>query len=172
MSKKKLLRSLDGIAITAEDAGRLLGRSRQWVEKLVARGFVKRVGGLYRPADVVSGALRHMTAARRTPAADTLAAVQFARAAEIRRRLARDDKNIIEVDELVAVTSENIEDLRARLAGAGSAVTADADMAAKIDAKISDAFERATTLLARRVAELRAGGAATVDDDVEESEDA
>jgi hypothetical protein len=172
MSKKKLLRSLDGITITAEDAGRLLARSRQWVEKLVAKGFLKPIEkGLFRPGDVVRAQIAHMAAAHQRAQSGGVAAVQTARALAIKRRLARADRHLVAVDEIVETGTETIAILRGAVAGLGTSVTDDAVICDAIDGRINDALSRASALLARRVAHLRRAGRAVDDADDDEPQE-
>ena len=153
--------SLDKIVISATDAAKLIGKSRAWLAKLVADGFVKRYGGLYKPADVAQGCIRFMTDERRRQSRTaTLAAVQAARAREIELRIARADHEIVDLDEAIGVLDEIVGGLKADFDGLAASVSRDAALRAVIEAKVDEILKRAAEGLQQKAKALRASGAA------------
>jgi hypothetical protein len=164
-------KSLDGILISATDAAKLIGKSRAWLAKLVAGGFVKRSnGGLYKPADVAKGCIRFMAdAQRRASKSATLAAVQSARAREIELRIARADHEIIDLDEAIGVLDEIVGGLKADFDGLAASVTRDAALRTVIEGKVDEILKRAAEGLQQKARTLRTSGHATAPDAEDEA---
>ncbi|MGO9681465.1 MAG: hypothetical protein ACLPTZ_02425 [Beijerinckiaceae bacterium] len=167
MAKKP--QPLDKIVISATDAAKLIGKSRAWLAKLVADGFVRRgSNGLYKPSDVAQGCIRYMTdTQRRASKTATLAAVQSARAREIELRIARADHEIIDLDEAIGVLDEIVGGLKADFDGLAASVTRDAALRSLIEGKIDEILKRAAEGLQQKGRALRSSGTA-IDADAED----
>jgi hypothetical protein len=147
---------LDNILLTATDAARLIGKSRRWVSKLVAAGFVRRgEDGRFRPDDVAQDALAFAAdEKRRSSKAAASAALQMARAREIELRIAREDHRIVDLDEVLGATDEVLGNVKADLDGLGACVTRDAALRNAIGAKIDEIFGRAASRLEQKARHL------------------
>jgi hypothetical protein len=158
--------SLAGIVLSAKEGAKLIGKSRQWLEKLVSAGFVRRdEKGFYRPADIAQGQIAFMAdEQRRASKTITLAAVQAARAKEIELRIAREDHRIVDLDEAIAVLDEIIGGLKADFDGLGASITRDAALRSVIDGKVQGILCHAADGLAQRARTLRASGSALAPD--------
>lgn len=157
------------MTISLADAARLVGKSKQWINKLVRDGYVRRLDrGRYKPSDVAQGCLSFLTdEQRRASKSGTLAQVQAARAREIELRMARADHEIVELDEVIGVLDEVVGGLKADLDGLAASVTRDAVLRAVIEAKVDEILKRAAEGLEQKARALRASGAA-VDADAED----
>jgi hypothetical protein len=165
---KQQATKLSGVMISSTDAAALIGKSRNWIAKLVADGFVKKTGQLFRPADVAQGHIAFLTDERRRASKTaTLAAVQAARADEIRLRIARADHDVVDLDEAVGVLDEIIGGLKADFDGLAAATTRDAAFRSVIEGKVDEILKRAADRLAQKAQALRASGTA-VDADAED----
>jgi hypothetical protein len=159
------LKTLDNVTITATAAAKLIGKSGAWLARLVAAGFVERRDGLYRPNDVAQGALAFTAdAQRRASKTATLAEVQAARAREINLRIAREDHEIIALDEAMAVVDEIVGGLKGDLYGLAASITRDAVLRGAIDARVEEIFKRAADRVAQAGGALRASGSAVAAD--------
>jgi hypothetical protein len=152
---------LSDIVISHTDAAALIGKSRNWIAKLVAGGFVKKTGQLFRPSDVAIGYVNFLTdEQRRSSKTATLSEVQSARAAEIRLRIAREDHKLIELDEAITVLDEVIGGLKADFNGLAASVTRDQSLRLTIEEKCDAIFQRHADGLKQKASALRASGAA------------
>jgi hypothetical protein len=159
---------LSGVVITSTDAAALIGKSRNWLAKLVAGGFVKKTGQLFRPVDVACGYAKFLTdEQRRSSKSATLSAVQAARAREIEMRIAREDHKLIDIDEALAVLDEIVGGLRADFSGLAASVTRDPALRSIIEEKTDAIYRRHADALQQKARALRASGAAP-DADIED----
>src|SRR3984893_12998702 len=134
---------LSDVMLSNTDAAALIGKSRNWIAKLVAEGFVKKTGQFFRPAAVAQGYIAFLTdEARRSSKSATLSEVQAARAAEIRMRIAREQHELIELDEALAVLDEIIGGLKADFNGLAASVTRDSALRSIIEEKVDAIFQR------------------------------
>ena len=163
---KQKMQSLDGIVISAKDAARLIGKSTVWLAKLVTDDFIKpgqKQGRetVYKPADVAQGYARYLTdESRRSSKSATLSEVQAARATEIRLRIAREQHELIELDEALAVLDEIIGGLKADFNGLAASVTRDQGLRLTIEEKTDAIFKRHADALKQKAKSLREGGTA------------
>jgi phage terminase Nu1 subunit (DNA packaging protein) len=157
---------LDSTEFNAKDAAKLIGKSIIWLAKLVADGFVKpgRKQGresLYRPADVAHGYIRYLTdEQRRSSKTATLSEVQSARAAEIRLRIAREQHELVDLDEAICVVDEVVGALKSDLDGLAASVTRDPVLRGVIEVKVDEIFQRHAAGLKQKAGALRASGTA------------
>jgi hypothetical protein len=151
---------LVGVMISASDAAALIGKSRNWLAKLITDGFVKKTGQLFRPADVVQGYISFLTdGQRRASKTATLAAVQAARAREIELRIAQADHRLIETDEALTLLDEIVGGLKADFDGLAASVTRNPDLRSTIEDKVDAIFKRYADDLDKKTNDLRASGA-------------
>jgi hypothetical protein len=139
---------LNKIALTGADAARLIGKSFPWLKRLVDEGFVKQTGQTYSPAEVACGYIKFLLDdQRRSAKTTTQTTLQLAKAKEIELRIAREDHNIIELDEALGAIDEVIGALKSDLIGLGASVSRDASVRARVDDRITEILQRATTRL-------------------------
>lgn len=152
---------LNKISLTGADASRLIGKSAKWLAQLVEQGFVKRKGQLYDPAEVACGYIKFLQdEQRKTAKGATQTVLQRAKAKEIELRIAREDHNIIELDEALGAMDEIIGGFKADLLGLGASVTRDASTRSHIEDRINEILQRATTRLQQTGRAIRAGSEA------------
>ena len=160
MKKPKAPTKLDDIVITSTDAGMLIGKSRNWVAKLVADGFVKKTGSLFKPADVALGYLKFLADdERRHSKTATLSQVQAARAREIEMRIAREENKLIDLDEALGVLDEIVGGLKADFDGLAASVTRDPALRSIIEEKVDEIYRRHADGLEKKGSALRTSGA-------------
>jgi hypothetical protein len=151
---------LDGIVITSTDAAALIGKSRNWLAKLVTDGFIKKTGSLFRPADVALGYIKFLTdTERRASKSTTLSAVQAARAREIELRIAREENKLIDLDEALGVLDEIVGGMKSDFDGLAAAVTRDATLRNIIEEKVDAIYKRHADALVQKANSLRTSGA-------------
>ena len=168
MKKPKAPTKLDDIVITSTDAGMLIGKSRNWVAKLVADGFVKKTGSLFKPADVTLGYLKFLADdERRHSKTATLSQVQAARAREIELRIAREENKLIDLDEALGVLDEIVGGLKADFNGLAASITREPALRSTIEVKVDEIFKRYADGLGQKGNALRSGGT-IVDADAED----
>jgi hypothetical protein len=160
MKKPKAPTKLDDIVISSTDASMLIGKSRNWVAKLVADGFVKKTGSLFKPADVTLGYLKFLADdERRHSKTATLSQVQAARAREIEMRIAREENKLIDLDEALGVLDEIVGGMKSDFDGLAAAVTRDATLRTIIEEKVDAIYKRHADALVQKANSLRSCGA-------------
>jgi hypothetical protein len=156
---------LDNIVLSAKDSAKLIGKSVAWLANLVSDGYVKadRKNGresLYRPAAVAQGYVAFLTdEQRRSSKSVTLSAVQAQRAREIELRIAREQHELIELDEAIGVLDEVVGGLKADFDGLAASVTRDPALRDAIEVKVEEIFGRHADGLQQKANALRASGA-------------
>ena len=151
---------LANVFISSSDAAALIGKTRAWIAKLVADGFVKKTGQLLRPADVAQGHIAFLTdTQRRSSKTATLAAVQAARAREIELRIAREENKLIDLDEALGVLDEIVGGMKADFDGLAASVTRDPALRSIIEEKVDAIYERHADALVQKANSLRTSGA-------------
>lgn len=90
-------------SITVAQAAKLLMISEDWVWRLAKKGYFTRVSpGRYNLVAVVQGYIRYLKDdERRSSKSAADSRVRDARAAEIERRMAREDRDLIMLDEAI-----------------------------------------------------------------------
>ena len=157
---------LASIILNTADAAKLIGKSTIWLAKLVKDGFVKpgdKRGRetFYKPADVVQGFTSYLTdEQRRSSKSATLSAVQAARAREIEMRIAREEHELIDLNEAITVLDEIVGGLRADFSGLAASATREPAQRLAIEEKVDAIFQRHADALKQKVRALRASGAA------------
>jgi hypothetical protein len=150
--------SLDKIALTGADAARLIGKSVAWLKQLVEDGFVKKSGSFYSPDEVTQGYIKFLhDEQRRASKGATQTTLQAAKAKEIELRIAREDHNIVALDEALDFVDEVIGVLKSDLLGLGASVSRDASVRTHIDERVNDILQRALARLQTSAHEIRKG---------------
>lgn len=123
---------------------RLLMCSVQWFGKLVREGWITALGrNRYRVIDVVQGHIKFMKDEnRRATITKSTSRVQDARASQIELAVAREQREVIEVEEVEAFLSETIGTLRTELTGVAAASTRDLAVRSEIEKNLNAAIER------------------------------
>ncbi|MEL4069581.1 hypothetical protein WKW50_05475 [Ochrobactrum sp. GPK 3] len=111
--------------ITASAAAALLGVTTQWLRMLAANGYVpKAVRGKYPIVAVVQGYVKSLKDDdKRSNKSSSENRVRDARAAEIERRIAREDRKLIVLDEALTAFDEATGHFLQSLSGLPAAIT-------------------------------------------------
>ena len=152
--------SLADVVINLSEAGRLIGKSQPWVNKLVKDGFIKRTArGLYSPAAVAQGYAASLIEQRKKASrTGTLSLVQAARAREIDLPIARAESKLITTEEMLETVDEIIGMLKADCDGVPASVTRDQILRRLIESALDAIFTRAADRLEQKAHDLSAGG--------------
>lgn len=140
-------------------AGEIIGKSAQWVRKLIEWGYiVKQPDGMVLERDVVLGYIRFLTdEQRRASKSQAESRVRDARAREIELRIAEREGRLAELGDLEGVLDEYIGTMRAELAGLPARVTRDLVQRRTIEAAIDDILHRCAAASRQALALLAPG---------------
>lgn len=146
--------------LNADQAGVLLGRSRQWVFNLVKNGWIdKQAKGQYTLVAVIRGAMAYYEdQIAKTSKTAIGSRAQEARAKEIERRIAREDRLLISQDEALLAMSMLAGKVAQELAGMGARVTRDMALRRQIEAEVHGAQTRIAAALEKLSGFVAAGG--------------
>lgn len=160
MQSRKTKTAFDPIeaVITSAEAAAMLMLTPEWLRQLVAMGWIKKLGkDRYRTADVVQGHIAYLKDENRRAAKTASASrVLDARAREIEVRVAREQLEVIEADDVVAFFSETLATLRSGLSGIAAATldpNVRIEVAKNVDAalgRVESAFTAASKAIAAR----------------------
>lgn len=127
-------------------AGPLIGKSAQWIRRLIAEGFIpKQTDGTVLERDVYLGYIRWLTdEQRRATKVAAESRVRDARAREIELRIAEREGRLIEIVDMEEVLDEYGGMLRAELSGLPARVTRDLVLRRTIEQAIEDILNRVT----------------------------
>jgi hypothetical protein len=165
---KEAITSLSNIVITSTDAAALIGKSRNWLAKLVTDGFIKKAGQNFRPIDVSTGYIKFLTDdTQRKSKSATLSAVQAARAREIELRIAREENKLVDVEEAIGVLDEIVGGMKADFDGLAASITREPALRLTIEGKVDEIFRRHSNALKQKGNALRSGGT-TIETDTED----
>src|SRR5262245_36016180 len=160
MDKPILGEELVNAQVGATTVCRILGLSHQRVQDLAKAGWIKRIGiGIYPLAGAVQGYITFLKAEeRRTSKVATASRVQAARARAIELKTAREEHELMEVEEGIAFVDEMIGFLKNELNGLAAAYTRDIPERRKIQELVDAVFSRAAVVFAERASALEKGG--------------
>ena len=148
-------------ATTATTAGmaRLLGFSRQNLEKIAAAGWVKpRAPNCWPIIENFQGVLKFARdEKRRSTKSASDSRVATARAREIELRTAKRAGELCETEEAFAVVDEIFGGLRSDLSGLPARVTRDLEIRRAVENGVNDVLNKAADRLQARAKALRAG---------------
>lgn len=155
--------------VSGRALGAMLGITDRWVRELEKQGVLTKAGrGKYvlgtSVQSFIAWRLRTEVEKRDGGGRDSL---RERREAEIAQRMAMRDRELIDIDEHDAVLDEVLGLVVAAMVGMPARVTRDRDLRKKIETEIDGAFNKASSRLKQRGAELRARGQA----DISSSED-
>lgn len=141
---KKYVEHLRDGRRSINQAGDLIGKSPQWIRRLVADGYIaKQPGGGVLKRDVFVGYIRFLTdEGRRATKVQAESRVRDARAREIELRIAEREKRLIEITDMEEVIDEFSGMLRAELSGLPARVTRDLVLRRTIERAIDDILTR------------------------------
>lgn len=149
-----------GDVISLEVAAALLMLTPQWVMKLARDGFIPRPErNTYTIQGCVQGYIRYLKdEARRTSKSAQADRVATQRAKEIAQRIAKNDNQLIDINDAQAVVDEIVGIYRSEYSGLGVACTRDGRMRETIEGQVDQTQKRVEARLAKRLAALRSGG--------------
>ncbi|TYB81767.1 hypothetical protein [Maritimibacter fusiformis] len=142
------------------EAASLLNRSTQWVHKLVAAGFVEKVGrGQYRISDITSGTVAYYEdLLQKSSKSATSNRVSEARAAEIELRTAERRRELIPQEEAIAAMDLVVGKVAETLSGLPARITRDLVLRRKIEAAVHAGRKEIADALAELSGFVEAGG--------------
>jgi hypothetical protein len=136
----------------------LLSRARLY--ELTETGAIKRLApNRYDITDVVHGYIKFLRDERRGTKTATLSAVQAARAREIELRIAREEHQLIDLEEALGVLDEIVGGMKADFDGVAASVTRDPALRQIIESKVDEIFKRYSDGLDQKAHALRKSGA-------------
>lgn len=127
-----------GQTLTADQAGVLLGRSRQWVFNLVKDGFIeKQAKGQYTLVAVIRGAMAYYEDQLKKTSKTAIASrAQDARAREVELRIAERTRQLIPVEDADLALDLLAGVVNSQLTGFAARVTRDVPLRRKIEAEL------------------------------------
>jgi hypothetical protein len=146
--------------MTINDSAALIGKTNAWVHQLIAAGYIARhpEGGV-RAKDVYEGYIKFLTdEERRQTKVAAESRVRDARAKEIELRVAVKQKELMPVDDLLAVMSQQVAMSRAEIAGLPARVTRDVELRRAIEREVDGYLSRMAERNERAITALQAGG--------------
>lgn len=153
------LAELDGIIVSGEVLGKVIGTTPQGVVELATDGRIMRAGeGSYPLVSsirmLVTGYRALIKKHARTGTTDR---VQEARAAKYELEVAQAARQLIPLDEAVTFVDEIIGGLKATLDGFPAAVTRDMDLRLKIETELNERLGKVSSDLQQKADALREG---------------
>lgn len=151
---------VDDTLLTLADVARLCGRTPRWVQALAKEGFItKSERGKYRLSAVMTGITQHFeVTAQKASKTMSASRVQDARAKEIERRLAREERDLISQDEALLAMSMLVGKVAQELAGMGARITRDMALRRQIEAEVHGAQTRIAAALEKLSGFVATGG--------------
>jgi phage terminase Nu1 subunit (DNA packaging protein) len=145
--------------VTMEQGAEAIGKSNVWVHKLINAGYIKRQpGGGVRQRDVYEGYIKFLTDEdRRATKTAAESRVRDARAKEIELRVAIREKELMPVEDLMTVLSEQVAMARAQISGLPARVTRDLELRRVIEREIDGFLNGMAERNAKATIALQAG---------------
>lgn len=127
--------------LTADQAGVLLGRSRQWVFNLVKDGWIeKQAKGQYSLVAVIRGAMAYYDDQLKKTSKTAIASrAQEARAEEINLRIAERTRQLIPKDDANLALDLVVGEVNQQFTGLAARITRDVSLRRKIEAELYEA---------------------------------
>lgn len=145
--------------ITIDMAGRLLEISAERVRQLIKEGYIQKTRhGFTTTVSAVRGYIKFLkeVASNKTATASASRA-QEARAKEIERRMAREDRELISQEEAMLAMSQVAAVVSKELSGFGARVTRDMDLRRKIEDEAHGAQARIADEVGKLQGALKSG---------------
>lgn len=145
--------------ITMDQAAKLLMVSPEWIRRLCKAGYIPRVAkGKYPLVGVVQGYIKSLKDdEKKASKGASENRVRDARAAEIERRLAREDRKIIALDESLAAYDYATGLYLQSISGLPARMTRNASERRRLEAICDTERQRLATRFAERASSLRTG---------------
>jgi len=123
---------------------KLLMITQQWFNRLVRDGWIKKLGkNRYRVIDVVQGYIKYLQDEnRRATKSASASRVQDARAGQIEMQMARERRDLIEIEDVQAFLSDTLGALRTELSGVAAASSREFEVREAIEMNLNAAIER------------------------------
>lgn len=152
-------RATKSSGVTATELGAHLDMTRQRVRQLDREGVFKRLasGGYDQAAARIAYIQWLRDEERRAVKGAATARLNDARAAEIERRLAREDRSLVDIEEAIGFVDEVLGTLKSELQGVAARITRDVALRRQIEAEIDAVLSRAADHFKKEAAALRAG---------------
>lgn len=147
------------LIVSSSVGAAFLGVSSRWVQQLATDGWVKPVGrGKWNLAELVQGYAASMKDEdRRSSRQSAENRVREARAAEIERRMAREDRKIIDIDEAFGVLDNVIGQFLQSISGLPAQITRNVGERRRIEAICDAERQRLSTQFAEGLSALETG---------------
>jgi len=147
------------LVVSTDDAGSIIKVSGERVRQLTKAGWIKKSGSnAYRIGDVLDGYLAYRDDLEQKAAADTpQARLAATKRRAIEQRMAREDGQLIETDDVFAVVADILGTFRSELAGIPAAATRDLDARLAIEGALNGAIDRCRDRFQQAERDLRAG---------------
>ncbi|WP_421983357.1 hypothetical protein [Roseibium sp.] len=136
--------SIGPVILTAKGMHTFLGLKSVWFHKLVKDGVLPKVGtGAYDPMDVTQAYIEHIKdGATRQAASSSLDDLRDLKAREIKLNMAKKDRELISMDEALAVIEEITGQFASYLSGLPAEITGVVRERQRIDAIIDEGKQR------------------------------
>lgn len=154
--------------IKAETAAKLLMITQRHLTRLVADGWIKKTDGKFTVVGTVQGFIHYKNDEnRRNSQKSASSKAADARAREIELRIARQERQLIPLEEAVASMNFAVGAMRAELEGSAANITRDRELRNRIQDAHDGILKRASQRVEREAAALRRGSnaAAAVGED-------
>jgi hypothetical protein len=127
-----------------QTASKLLMCTPAWLGRLAKDGWIKPLGrGRYSVIDVVQGYIKFLKDEnRRSSKSASHSRVQDARAAQIELQMAREKRDLVDIEDMQAFLSETLGTLRSELSGVAAASSRDLAVRDEIEKNINAAIGR------------------------------
>ncbi len=145
--------------ITVDEGGTLIGKTGEWVRRLIVDGYIQRTerGNVTKDA-VASGYIRFLQDEdRRSTKSAAESGLKQARQREVELRIAEREKTVIDLAEHFAVVEELCGLFVSSMNGLPARVTRDLPMRRKIEIDLDEIRRQIVARAEQRSAELRAG---------------
>lgn len=144
---------------------KLLMITQQWFNKLVRDGWIKKAGkNRYRVVDVVQGYVKYLQDEnRRATKSASASRVQDARAQQIEMQMAKEQRELIPIEDVAAFLSDTLGALRSELTGVPAASSRDPAVRAEIEKNQDAAIERCRAAFASGTKAIRSRQPIAVD---------
>lgn len=157
--------------ITMDQAAKLLMVSPEWIRRLCKAGYIPRVAkGKYPLVGVVQGYIKSLKdEEKKASKGASESRVRDARAAEIERRMAREDLKIVDIDEATATYEDMIGELLKMVNSLPAQITRNPSERRRIEDIIGKAQGRFVARASEIISLLETGGKAAYAEDEDDA---
>lgn len=149
---------ISDLCVPASVLAAAFGVTTRRVAQLANDGIIPRRGGKYPLLKSFAGYIKFLkTEQRKSTLTVSAAAVQDARAEQIRQRTAKEANELCDVEEALAAVDDIFGMLKAALDGLAARCTRDRDVRQVISREVNDILRRCAARFRQRASDLRAG---------------